>query len=764
MANYIPILDFGTEDELRVVFDTPPEGDPQNEEIGTEKEQVRSVGGQLFTSDFYDYTNFTLRFILQSNSVALKLKRLFKDYGLKGQSFTYYPHSDDNSIAHTVELSSESVVFNKDHPDGQGGFLWSFEFTLMAVIKTAPRIVVGSVVDTGSSEVPGPVRNLQATNIADTTATLTWTAPTSFGSSTLKHYKITYGSSEFTTTNTSFNLTGLSASTVYNVKVVAVNVEDLESSEATVNFTTAATLPPLSAPTSFVAQETGENSILLAWGAPLNNGGKTITSYQLERIVSGGSNIRYTTQNFNYEDTGLVAGTSYSYRVRAVNADGEGPWSTTQSETTAAAPPAGVPSAPVLKSIVGVDINHPSSQAERLRVTFDKPTDNASDLVRYTFYHWNSENTDIQSIEVPIIRAPGSTNIVVNFFGDGGRTFSQDRPRPVIVFMYMTATNAAGESRRSQIRNTIIGQNFSLTEDGTRINSDGDYNYTNDFGDYDASVSNTINFTRSDLWEGDGSFQNYQNQARVSKIIAMQPSVTEDDEMAVVADVHSGTSNVRRAFLLKLVNKLGNVSEQEWVIKDQISDADKFTDVTAYQTVAGYTRYIFVKDQDNNVRMTRVKFSTLDTFNWLSHGSNRHVGCCYLPIGNEHILLVVDWFSDKIYGYEIIDGQRRSTHDISLPNYLYPRCLWTNQKKVWTLCNADNRLLRTRTDRVGCWELDGTRSPINEFVVDGRSLATRTLEQIDYTGLCVRNNYFLTNLVRASSSSDEGITIIAHKL
>src|SRR5262249_58228878 len=94
----------------------------------------------------------------------------------------------------------------------------------------------------------------------------------------------------------------------------------------------------------------GNASVALGWSAPASNGGATVTSYDVYRTPAGGSESLLTTLDASfttYNDTTVANGTTYAYRVSAVNAAGEGAKSNQLSPT-----PATVPSAPGL-SVAG---------------------------------------------------------------------------------------------------------------------------------------------------------------------------------------------------------------------------------------------------------------------------------------------------------------------------------------------------------------------------------------------------------------------------
>ena len=82
------------------------------------------------------------------------------------------------------------------------------------------------------------------------------------------------------------------------------------------------TTPP-PAPTGLTATAVGSGQINLAWSASTDNVG--VTGYRVERCQGAGCTSFAqvaTPSGTSFSDTGLAQGTSYSYRVRAVDAAG----------------------------------------------------------------------------------------------------------------------------------------------------------------------------------------------------------------------------------------------------------------------------------------------------------------------------------------------------------------------------------------------------------------------------------------------------------
>ncbi len=132
---------------------------------------------------------------------------------------------------------------------------------------------------------------------------------------------------------------------VYNRALTAGEVQtDMNTSIGAVS---ADTTPP-TAPSGLTATAAGTTQINLAWTAATDNIG--VTGYRVERCQGTGcSNFAQiaTSTATLYNDTGLVGGTSYSYRVRAVDAAGNlGAYSNAATATTAVPSDAIPPTAP----------------------------------------------------------------------------------------------------------------------------------------------------------------------------------------------------------------------------------------------------------------------------------------------------------------------------------------------------------------------------------------------------------------------------------
>ncbi len=138
-------------------------------------------------------------------------------------------------------------------------------------------------------------------------------------------------------TGTTYQDTGLTASASYSYRVRATDAAGDLSPYS--NTASAATAPP-SQPGMLTATATSSAEIDLTWGASTG----TVSGYLIERCQGVGCTgfmqvAAPAGTGTTYQDTGLVASTSYTYRVRATDAGGDlSPYSNTSSATTRAAP------------------------------------------------------------------------------------------------------------------------------------------------------------------------------------------------------------------------------------------------------------------------------------------------------------------------------------------------------------------------------------------------------------------------------------------
>ncbi len=164
---------------------------------------------------------------------------------------------------------------------------------------------------------------------------LTWLAPGSNGGSAITSYVITpyIGAAaqapiDTGSTSTSKTVTGLTNGTTYTFKVAAKNAVGTGADSAASGTVTAG------APASpgFPAAAPGDLQAKVAYTTPANNG-SAITGYVITPYIGAAAQAPQTfnttaTSNFV---TGLTNGTTYTFKIAAINANGTGPQATTNS-------------------------------------------------------------------------------------------------------------------------------------------------------------------------------------------------------------------------------------------------------------------------------------------------------------------------------------------------------------------------------------------------------------------------------------------------
>ena len=182
----------------------------------------------------------------------------------------------------------------------------------------------------GDTQAPTAPTGLGASAVSSAQINLSWTGSTDDVGVT--NYLIERcsgaGCSNFaqvgTSATTSFNNTGLAASTSYSYRVRATdaanNLSGYSNTASATTQTIVDTQAP-TAPTNLTATPISGTQINLSWTASSDNVG--VTNYLIERCQSAGctdfAQIA-TSATASFSNTGLTVGTTYRYRVRATDA------------------------------------------------------------------------------------------------------------------------------------------------------------------------------------------------------------------------------------------------------------------------------------------------------------------------------------------------------------------------------------------------------------------------------------------------------------
>lgn len=206
--------------------------------------------------------------------------------------------------------------------------------------------------------------------------TVSWTAPAFNGGSAVTGYVVTpsIGSLQltpitFSSTATSQTVEGLTNGTTYTFKVAAINAVGTGAQSAPSTAVTPAPVAP-GAPTALLGGS-GDRKVTLSWVGPSDNGGSSVTGYVVTPFIGSIAqthvvfNSALTTQTV----TGLTNGTSYSFRVAAINAIGTGP----MSESSGLLKPVTVPGAPGSVGVTGGDA--------RVTVSWTPPSSNGGTAI-----------------------------------------------------------------------------------------------------------------------------------------------------------------------------------------------------------------------------------------------------------------------------------------------------------------------------------------------------------------------------------------------
>ena len=239
---------------------------------------------------------------------------------------------------------------------------------------------VASVTLSGDSTSPTPVGGLTATVASSSQINLSWTASTDnvgVAGYRISRCQANGGCINYTiiatVTTTSFSDTGLTTTggTNFSYIVVAFDAAGNTSPPAFASATLAGDTTAPSTPSALTATVLSPTQINLSWTASTDNVG--VTGYRVERC-QGFSCTTFaqiaTPTTTTFSDTALNPSTSYSYRLRAVDAAGNvSAYSNIATATTQAPPDTTAPIAPTGLSTV-------AAGTTQINLTWTASTDN----------------------------------------------------------------------------------------------------------------------------------------------------------------------------------------------------------------------------------------------------------------------------------------------------------------------------------------------------------------------------------------------------
>ena len=298
------------------------------------------------TVSSYTTTSVSLSWTAPSDNGGAALSDYVVEYQPSGGSWAVFADgvSTATSVTVTGLTRGTSYSFRVSAQNSEGRGSSANAFKIPATIPSAP--VLDSVV----------------ARVQGLSFTITYSVPDNGGRDvSAVHYRIDGG----TWTNAlccspSFVISGLSNGQTYAIDL-RVSTAEGTSAASNVMLQSPATVP--SAPTSLaISRPAAGSSLSVAFGAA-NANGRPITSYQYS-LNSGSTWVDRTDGGADSSPlviSGLTNGQTYTVRLRAVNAQGQG----TMSSAVSLAP-AGPPSAPSISRV--------ESASGRLSVVFDPPT------------------------------------------------------------------------------------------------------------------------------------------------------------------------------------------------------------------------------------------------------------------------------------------------------------------------------------------------------------------------------------------------------
>lgn len=257
-------------------------------------------------------------------------------------------------------------------------------YVRVATLNAVGAGAYSTAVTVTATDVPSAPKNVVATLNDARNIDLVWDAPASNGGKEITGYTVTVNGGEgtVTVTGTSATVTGLTAGATYTFTVKATNANGDSIASELSNSIMTATVP--SAPQNVAATVSSTSSINLAWDASADNGGSIVTGYEVTVSPNAGVVV---VDGLTASVTGLTAGVSYEFTVKAINSVGS------SNGSTASKLVATVPS-----SVTNVSPEM-GSDLKSINVAWSASDANGSAITGYKVV-WLEEGSTVQSMDV----------------------------------------------------------------------------------------------------------------------------------------------------------------------------------------------------------------------------------------------------------------------------------------------------------------------------------------------------------------------------
>ncbi|PLX27289.1 hypothetical protein C0581_03470 [Candidatus Parcubacteria bacterium] len=241
------------------------------EDAGSNASSTLSTDSDGYTS----YTDYLLAWVMDSTTTTDKTNGTYNPYTISAAATSTYAAT---STAATLDSINETITL------------------ITGSAPTAPALSSGSIGATTST--------IEWTDNADDETGFVWLISTD---------DETYTTATTTSANvTSASITGLTPNTVYYAKIAAFNTYGTSTYYSWGGDDDTTTNPAI--PSSLATSADGTDSIILTWGA---NSNPATTVYDLRYDGDDYATSITTTIDRSYTMTGLSAGTTYTFKVRA---------------------------------------------------------------------------------------------------------------------------------------------------------------------------------------------------------------------------------------------------------------------------------------------------------------------------------------------------------------------------------------------------------------------------------------------------------------